>query len=132
MDGTIDIEDRIRMTMDANNMAWWEMELPSGAVFFHENKAHMFGGKPSEFVHYSSFTDRLSKKDYSAAMKAMEGNLSGKTSHYSTVYKLKDAHGKRRTLFDKGRVVYRGKDGTIKIMGIIIDITDDISLIGSA
>ena len=124
MSGTIDIDERIRMTMDAASMAWWEMELPSGVVFFSEEKAGWFGGKPEDFVHYSSYTNKLNKDEYDKAMKSMRDHLEGKREHYTAIYNVVGLDGKNRTLYDKGKIVRRDKDGTVKVMGICIDMTN--------
>jgi len=112
------------MTMDAADMAWWEMELPSGVVFFSDRKAALFGGKPKDFVHYTDYTKRLNKKEYETSMKLMRDHVEGNIPHYATTYTVKGLDGITRTLFDKGRVVRRDEDGTIKIMGVIVDITE--------
>ncbi len=129
MSGTIGIDDRIRMIMDMNHVAWWEMELPSGAVFFHENKARMFGGKAGDFVHYTHFTQKLSKKDFQKAMHSMKMLLSGESQEYVVTYRIKNSDGKVRILFDRGRIVGHEPDGTTKIMGIITDITDALNIL---
>lgn len=35
--------------MASADMAWWEMEIPSGVVSFHPNKASMLGRKSENF-----------------------------------------------------------------------------------
>jgi PAS domain S-box-containing protein len=108
--------------VEAADMAWWVMEIPSGAVFFSPNKITMLGYSRKEikkFVHYSNFTDLLHPDDLLAAMKAMEDLLSGKASTYSQKYRLRNTDGEFVTFYDKGRVVGRRSDGSVAVAGIV-------------
>lgn len=114
--------------IEAGGMAWWLMEYPSGAVFFHPNKIKMLGFTPrdmDEFVHYTSFTNRLHKDDYEQAMKAMMDHLTGKAEAYETTYRIKAKDGKYHTFYDRGKIVARNKKGEMAVAGVVMDITLD-------
>jgi ABC-type antimicrobial peptide transport system permease subunit len=56
----------IEDALEAGEIAWWLMELPSGAVFFSLNKIKILGYSKkdiSKFVHFSSFTDLLHPRE---------------------------------------------------------------------
>ncbi len=106
--------------------AWWEMELPSGVVFFDESKAKMLGYKPSDFVHYSHFTDLLHKDDYPKAMKAMKDHMEGKTDFYECTYRIKAHDGSYKKFYDKGQIVQKSDEGEQKIIGIVVNLTDTL------
>jgi PAS domain S-box-containing protein len=108
--------------VEAADMAWWVMEIPSGAVFFSPKKIAMLGYDRKEtkkFVHYTNFTDLLHPKDLPGAMKSMENLLSGKASTYSQRYRLLCKDGKYITFYDKGRIVGRHPDGSVAVAGIV-------------
>ena len=109
--------------LEAADLAWWVIELPSGTVFFSENKTKMLGRKAKDFVHYSHFTDLLHKDDYDCAMLAMTDHLTGKKPLYETKYRIKGANGKYRTFYDRGKIVGRDKKGGMTVAGIVMDIT---------
>lgn len=112
--------------MDAGGIAWWMMEYPNGAVFFHPKKIRMLGYKDQDmakFVHYSSFTDLLHPDDYDAAMQAMTDHITGKKELYETEYRIKGKDGKYRKFFDRGKIVAKNKNGEMAIAGMVIDIT---------
>lgn len=115
--------ERLSAALDAGEIAWWEMELPSGVVFFSEKKALMLGRDPKDFVHYKSFTDILHPDDYPVAMKAMQDHLEGKASHYEVRYRIQCADGSYRTFLDRGKIVEKTAKKT-KVAGIVIDITN--------
>jgi PAS domain S-box-containing protein len=115
----------IEDALEAADMAWWLMELPSGAVFFSPNKVKLLGYSAkdaSKFVHYTSFTELIHPDDYDSAMKAMEDHLSGEAPIYETTYRIRTKKGGYITLYDRGRIVAeKGKD--LAIAGIVIDVT---------
>lgn len=117
--------------MQAAEMAWWMIELPSGAVFFNVNKIKMLGYKEKDadqFVHYKSFTDLIHPDDYEKAMKAMKDHLEGRAECYITKYRIKGVDGEYRTFLDKGKIVATNNKKEVSVAGIVIDITDAQSL----
>jgi len=114
---------RFDEALSAADMAWWEIELPSGAVFFSENKTRMLGYEKENFFHYTSFTNLLHPDDYPKAMTAMEEHISGKTPYYETTYRIKAKNGTYRKFYDRGKITQR-KDEVTCISGIVADITD--------
>jgi len=111
--------------LEAGGVAWWLMELPSGAVFFSSNKIKMLGynqKQASEFLHYTNFTDLLHPDDHDNAMKAMQDHLNGKAELYETCYRIKKANGKYRTLYDRGCIVAK-KGKEVAVAGIVLDVT---------
>lgn len=112
--------------MSAGGIAWWMMEYPSGAVFFHPNKIRMLGYRDKDvakFVHYTSFTDLLHPDDHPVAMKAMMDHITGEASLYETEYRIKGKDGEYRTFFDRGKIVAKNKKGEMAIAGMVIDVT---------
>lgn len=111
--------------LGAGGVAWWLMELPSGAVFFSPNKIKMLGYTEADvlkFVSYTDFTDRLHPDDYDKTMEAMQAHIEGRADIYETKYRIKAADGHYVLLYDRGRIVGR-KGDEIAIAGIVIDVT---------
>ena len=51
----LNTEERLTIALEAGNMAWWEMELPSGEIVFNHNKTRMLGLKGEDFKHFQDF-----------------------------------------------------------------------------
>lgn len=124
MIGLDDIYTRLETALEAGGIAWWEMEMPSGVVFFSDNKAHMIGRRNGDFTHYTDFTDLVHPDDYDHMMKAMTDHLEGKKDHYETRYRIKHRDGHYVTFYDRGRIVQRGNGKTLKIAGIVINLSE--------
>lgn len=116
-------KDRLDRAMAAGNLAWWEMELPSGDVDFNERKAKMLGYSPKIFKHYTDFTDLLHPEDHDRAMIAMRDHLEGNAPNYEVEYRIKMKSGDYKWFRDVGRITEKDKDIDYKkITGIVIDI----------
>lgn len=107
--------------MQAAGIAWWEMEHPSGALTFSENKTKMLGYDAKDFYHYTKFTELIHPDDHDAAMAAMMALMKGETDTYETKYRIRAADGSYRTFYDKGKIVEKNENGII-IAGVVIDI----------
>lgn len=115
---------RLDGAMFAGDLAWWEMDIESGAVTFHEHKTDMLGFSPTEFDHYEDFTDLVHPEDHERAMEAMRRHLQSDIDKYDVEYRIRDADGNYRWFHDVGGVTKRTADGApLKVTGVVIDIT---------
>ncbi len=116
-------KERLENAMEAGNLAWWEMELPSGKVRFNSGKAHMLGYDPERFEHYTDFTDLLHPEDHDRAMQAMRAHLQGNEPRYEVTYRIKKKDNGYKWFRDVGKVTEADEDGEYKkVTGIVIDI----------
>lgn len=112
--------------MEASNAAWWIMELPSGVIFFHQNKIQNLGYNKKEiekFTHYTSFTKLIHPDDHDMVMKAMSDYLAGKAESYEASYRIISKDGTYHHHFDRGRIVAKRGDDTV-LAGVVVDIPD--------
>ncbi len=110
--------------MAIGNIAWWEMDVLTGAISFHENKARMLGYEPEAFRDYRDFTALLHPDDLERAMGAMRDHLEGREESYSVEYRIKTAAGGWRWFSDLGRISeFDGAGKPSKVLGIVTDAT---------
>lgn len=102
--------------------AWWEIDLVTASVTFHENKAKMLGYPPEKFITYHDFTALLHPDDYDAVMEAMREHLRGKAPQYEADYRIKCSSGKYRWFKDIGHISEYNADGKpVKVRGLVFD-----------
>ena len=116
-------QNRLQTALSAGDMAWWEMELPSGEVRFDERKAKMLGYEPDDFNNYEDFTDLIHEDDYKKAMKAMEDHLEGRKERYEAEYRIRKHDGSYKWFRDVGGITVNS-DNYTKVTGIVIDIDE--------
>ena len=120
---------RIKAGLRAGNLAWWEMEFPSGAVTFNDKKAEMLGYSPERFQTYEDFTELLHPEDHEETMGAMRDHLEGEAENYEVEYRLETRKGNYKWFRDVGRITETGKDkgedeDSVRVVGIVQDITE--------
>lgn len=112
--------------LTAADMAWWELEFPSGALRFSRNKTDMLGYDAKDFVHFTHFTTLIHPKDYEPTMQAMRDHYEGKHELYETTYRIKHLNGHYVTFHDKGKIVEKNEHGFV-VAGIVRRIDTDES-----
>jgi PAS domain S-box-containing protein len=118
------LDERIEAGLRAGNLAWWEMELPSGKVAFDDKKAEMLGYSPESFATYEDFTRLLHPEDLKPAMAAMRDHIGGKVDRYEVEYRIKNSSGSYLWFRDIGAITERNDEaGTIRVIGIVENIT---------
>jgi PAS domain S-box-containing protein len=116
---------KLEYAMQTAHMAWWEMDVATGAVTFNESKVRMLGYQPEQFTHYRDFTTLLHPADYDPVMQAMRAHLDGITDSYEADYRILSKVGGYLWFRDSGRVTSRDAHGApMKVTGIVIDITE--------
>ncbi len=99
------------LAMQGGNMAWWEMDVPTGNVTFGKHKVEMLGYEPENFTHYKDFTALVHPKDLKRIMNAMKDHLDGTLAKYEAEYRILTSSGEYIWFFDYGSVVKRDPDG---------------------
>lgn len=118
------LTDRLETGLRTGNIAWWEMELPSGKVIFDDRKAEMLGYAPKLFQVFEDFTALLHPDDYGKAMQAMRAHFEGTADTYEVETRLKTATGEYRWFHDIGRLTEKDDaTGFMRFVGIVEDIT---------
>lgn len=116
--------EHVEDALTAADMAWWELEFPSGALRFSENKTRMLGYDAKDFVHFSHFTDLIHPDDYEPAMQAMRDHYNDKLPFYETLYRIRANDGTYKLFYDKGKVVERTDAGFV-VAGIVRLVSDE-------
>jgi two-component system CheB/CheR fusion protein len=107
---------------------WWEMDLPSGGVFFGEAKAKMLGYPDSLFKNYKDFMILVHPDDSEKAMQAMRDHISSKSKIYETVYRIKNKDGEYIRFYDCGQVVKRNGNN-LTVIGFVIKVLDNVDVL---
>ncbi len=116
-------KERLEEAMSTGNLAWWEMELPSGEVRFNDRKAEMLGYDPERFQTYEDFTELVHPEDYGRAMEAMRDHLEGRAERYEVEYRIENSDGDYIWFRDVGGITEQ-EDEYKKVAGIVINITE--------
>jgi len=122
--------NRLQQALEMGNMAWWEWDIPSGKVNYHDKKATMLGYTADEFPNdVYEICKLMHPDDYERVMNQMSQHLEGLIPMYDTVYRIKCRDGSYKWYYDKGGIVERDEHGKpVKLVGLVIDISELKSL----
>ncbi|RZN45181.1 PAS domain S-box protein [archaeon] len=116
---------RLNTAMEKGNIAWWEMELPSGRVKFDDKKARMLGHAPERFKTYTDFMELVHPEDHERVMEDMRSHLEGRSATYDSEYRILTARGDWTWFEDRGGITRRDEGGRPTLVtGIVIDISE--------
>ncbi len=117
-------KSRLELALKAGNMAWWEMEKPTGKITFAKNKAEMLGYHPTQFSHYTDFMKLVHPDDRQKTMMAMQQHFAGLIDKYEADYRIQDISGEYKWFHDIGSVVKWDSEGKpLVVSGLVINIT---------
>lgn len=56
----------------------------------------------------------------------MYAHIEGRADYYEAIYRIKAKNGDYLTFYDKGKIVERTDDGEVRIVGLVINLTDSV------
>jgi len=116
---------RLELALKSGNMAWWEMDLITGAVTFEKSKAEMLGFAPEKFKHYMDFVSLVHPEDTKRIMMAMQRHLDGLVDKYEIEYRILTKSGEYCWFYDIGSVSVKDATGkTLLTSGLAININE--------
>jgi len=121
------MRERLIAAMRSGNLAWWEMDVPSGKIDFDDSKATILGYEPDRFrgKTYDYWMNLLKPEDSERAMRTMEDHLSGKIPLYEVLYRIKTKEGSWKWFHDRGKITEQDENGKpLKITGVVVDVTE--------
>lgn len=119
-----DYAGKLDLALSAAQMAWWEMDVPSGNVAFAEQKAQKLGYPSKGFDHYTDFTRLIHPEDYDRVMERMAALIRGDIDRFDAEYRFLLAAGGYGWFHDMASALSRDENGTaIRVVGAMIDTT---------
>ena len=120
----LEINQRFESGIEAAKMAWWEMDVKTGHILFHNRKAEMLGYPPEKFKHYTDFMALVHPADSEKLMDSMRNHIYGLADKYEGEYRILNSKGEYVWFSDVGRVIKKDQNGaSLKVNGIVWDIT---------
>ena len=120
----LEINQRFELGIESAKMAWWEMDVKTGNILFHNRKAEMLGFPPENFKHYTDFMALVHPDDSEKLMDSMRNHMYGGADKYEGEYRMLNNKGEYIWFSDIGRVTKKDQNGaSLKVNGIVLDIT---------
>jgi len=114
----------LELAMNAAEMAWWKMHIPTGSISFERRKAEMLGFPPEQFHHYKDFMALIHPDDYEKTMNAMRQHFDGTKDKYEAEYRIMTKSGEYKWFYDVGRIMRKDPNGKpLSVAGLVINIS---------
>ncbi|MCU0535725.1 MAG: PAS domain S-box protein [Hydrococcus sp. Prado102] len=117
-------EEQRRLSLDLTHIGSWDWNPKTQQAIWNDNHFRLLGLVPGEIeASGRAWRDRVHPEDIKTVMRSLFKALKNRTD-YEAEYRVVLPNGKTRWLMDKGRGIYDEKGEAIRMLGVIIDITD--------
>lgn len=117
-------EEQRRLALDLTHIGSWDWNPKTQQAIWNDNHFWLLGLAPGEVeASGQAWRDRVHPEDIKSVMRSLFKALKNHTD-YEAEYRVIYPNGDIRWLMDKGRGVYDEKGEPLRMLGVIIDITD--------
>lgn len=121
-----DSEIRLKLALSGAHEGLWDWNLLSNEMYFTDTCYTMLGYEPDKSFKVADWwRGVIHPDDIDRVLRTFDEHLSGKTSYYESVFRVRDKSGEWRWILDHGKIVERDMDEKpIRVVGTHIDITN--------
>jgi len=125
----IEVEQRLRLTMEAANLGLWDWDIPTGSTYFNDIWYTMIGHRPGFMpMTVETWQNLCHPDDLPEAERLLLAHVRGESSRYTADFRMKAASGDWHWIRAIGEIVDRDAMGRPKrAIGIHIDINENRS-----
>ncbi|WP_204150188.1 PAS domain S-box protein [Leptolyngbya sp. CCY15150] len=117
-------EEQLRLTIDFTHIGTWDWDLRQDTVIWNDNHFKLLGlDPPTTADPYQSWRSAIHPDDLARVEQALQDALHQHTD-YETEYRVFHPDGTLRWLVGRGRGLYDADQQPIRMLGVIIDISD--------
>jgi two-component system, chemotaxis family, CheB/CheR fusion protein len=126
-DKLILLEERIKLAVEATGIGTWDFDPVQNITRYDDQCKKLFGFSVDQEFTYSDFIACINPKDRilrdDMLLQALQGENNGR---YETRYRIKTKdEGKIRWIKSKGKVFFNAKGKAIRLIGAMLDITEE-------
>ncbi|MAL93757.1 MAG: hybrid sensor histidine kinase/response regulator [Haliea sp.] len=122
-------EERFNLLASATNDVIWDWDFRTGKVWWNENLHTQFGHHPEQVEPGpESWSRRIHPDDQAAVLDSINAVINGSAMHWVHEYRFLHADGSPRIVVDRGVVTRDDQGRAIRMLGSMIDITEQRAL----
>lgn len=119
-------EEQLRLTLEFNSIGIWDWNIQTQEVIWNDNHYRLLGLEPGvSAASYQLWRDCVHPEDGERVEQSLFNSLAQHTN-YEAEFRVIYPDGRVRWLIGKGRGVYNEAGNPIRMLGVIIDISDRI------
>ncbi|MDZ7992187.1 MAG: PAS domain S-box protein [Nostoc sp. EfeVER01] len=117
-------EEQLRLTLEFNHIGLWDWNVQTGEVIWNDNHYRLLGLEPEiSAASYQLWRDRVHPEDVDRIEQAVSNALA-QHINFQGEYRVIFPDGRVHWLTGKGRGVYNEAGESVRMLGVIIDISE--------
>ncbi|MGF2034574.1 MAG: PAS domain S-box protein [Nostoc sp. CmiVER01] len=116
-------EEQLRLTLEFNHIGIWDWNIKTNEVIWNDNHFRLLGLEPELTAYYQLWRDRVHLEDVDRIEQAVLNSLAQHTN-FQGEYRVIYPNGRVHWLIGKGRGIYNEAGEPVRMLGVIIDISD--------
>ncbi|MBW4474607.1 MAG: PAS domain S-box protein [Stenomitos rutilans HA7619-LM2] len=117
-------EEFFKLALDFTHIGSWDWRITTNQVIWNDNHARLLGLIPGDVpASYQAWRDRVHPEDIARVEQAVNEALATKTN-FEAEYRLLHLDGSQHWVIGRGRGIYDAAGQVIRMIGVILDITD--------
>ncbi|MEH2208518.1 MAG: PAS domain S-box protein [Nostoc sp.] len=117
-------EEQLRLTLEFNHIGLWDWNVQTGEVIWNDNHYRLLGLEPEiSAASYQLWRDRVHPEDVHRIEQAVSNALA-QHINFQGEYRVIFPDGKVHWLTGKGRGVYNEVGEPVRMLGVIIDVSE--------
>lgn len=118
------VNQKLKTAQQIGNMGYWETDLRSDQIYWTEQAFRIYGIDPEDFAKNNRcFYQQILPEDFERYLQYEQSLRAGKQSE-GCEFRIKDASGRIKTLFEIGTPIINDRQEVIKLEGTVQDITE--------
>lgn len=117
-------EEQLRLTLEFAQIGSWDWQILENRIAWNSNHFRLMGLDPDpKEVNYETWRDRVHPDDLERVEAAIRQAIENHTD-YNPEYRVIHPDGSIHWIIGKGRAIYNQSGQAVRMLGVIIDITD--------
>jgi len=122
-------QERLKLAIKSTNIGLWDWDLVNNTIYFSPELKSMLGYNDDEMKNeFSEWEKRVHPDDLKKANLDIKNNQQKVTNEYQNIHRLKHKNGSWVWVLDKGKTYFDNNKKPIRMIGVHINITNDIML----
>ncbi|MGV0102433.1 PAS domain S-box protein [Nostoc sp. DSM 114160] len=116
-------EEQLRLTLEFNHIGLWDWNVQTGEVIWNDNHFRLLGLEPEISASYQLWRDRVHPEDVDGIEQTVSNALA-QHINFQAEYRVIYPDGRVRWLTGKGRAAYNEAGEPVRMLGVIIDVSE--------
>ena len=119
------VEDKWKLALDSAGDGMWDVNVPSGKIYFSDKWHEIFGYSAAEISTVAEWSAKVHPDDVQKTIELRDSYLSGKTASYTTEVRYLCKDGSYKWILSRGVVVsYTPEGKPLRFIGTHTDINE--------